>query len=395
MKRILYVSPLSGMAGAERVLYNIVRELNREKFIPEVVVPGDGPLFQLFLRDGIRIHQRGLTRWIIHSSKYGYFHLFSRLLRLPWNVLSLVRLIKGNKIDLVHTNTITVIDGALAAWLCGVPHIWHIHEMLPETTNLKSYLPLRIVYWIISKLSNLVIVVSRAVQDNIFKVYPISNIHVIHNGISFERVSGEMSRTTVGIRRNLGIPDDAFCIAIVGSIIPIKGHSDLIDALSLIITKVPSLHLLVIGDTQDKEYLEKIQSTIEKYDLISHVHFIGYRDDVLEIIHELDAIVVPSKVDSFPTVALEAMMLAKPIVATRSGGIEEIIEDGVTGFLVPPGDCRALSDKLLLLAQNRSLAKYLGLQGKKHVEKALSLSRFIREIEDSYLSVLNLKQSTV
>jgi glycosyltransferase involved in cell wall biosynthesis len=383
--RILFVSHSAALGGAERTLYSLATDLDRSRFSPELVVPEEGPLAVAARAEKIPVHYAKLTRWVPDSFTYGVRHFLSSVFRLPGNVFMLVRLIQRNSIDLVHTNTITVLDGAIAAKLCGIPHVWHIHEILPETLHLKPYLSLRLLYRTISSLSGVVIVVSEAVRESIVRVRAIPHLRVVHNGI---RNSPEYDAELAGVdlRKELGIPQDVVVVAIIGAVLPIKGHADLIEAMALVKDQMSSVRLLIVGHAPDREFLATLVSRIELRGLKSSIHILGYRDDALDIMKGIDIVAIPSWVESFSLVALEAMALGKPVVATRSGGVGEIVEDSVTGFLVPPRDSKALAQGLITFARSSAIRDAFGRRGRDRVATLFSVRRFVVDMQNIYVT---------
>jgi len=369
------------------VLSYIVQNINRERFIPEVVIPKDGPLLFRLSSQNIKTHKCSLTRWVFSYEKFRLLRFIMNLSGFPVRFLKLVYLIKTKKIDIVHTNTITVIDGAIAAKYCKIPHIWHIHEILPQTSHLKFYLPLRFIFFLIAKLSQTVVVVSQAVKKSILDIYTIPQITVVNNGIPVNELRFDETYKKRFLKEH-DLPDNVILVAIIGSIIPIKGHEDLIDAVLKVRCQISELHLIIVGDpSMDRKYVELLKSKIAESGMESCVHFMGYREDVIQILQAIDIVAIPSWVDSFPTIALQAMMQAKPVIATRSGGIEEIVEDGVSGFLVDKRDVNAMAEKLLILARDEKKRLSMGKKGRYRLEKCFSLPIFINNMEEIYMSM--------
>ncbi len=384
-RNILLVSHSGDLSGAGSVLFNIVQGIDRKKFIPEILLPGDGPLTIRCKDLNIRTFNCSLTRWVASYKRLRHFRFIFNFSGFPVRLWKLVWLIKREKIDLVHTNTITVIDGAIAARLCGIPHIWHIHEILPDTLNLTTYFPLRFIYFLVFKLSHTVVTVSHAAKKSIMDIFPVSNIKVIHNGIQLQHVARNEQYETK-FSQEFNLPENAITAAIIGSVLPIKGHEDLIEALCKVKDRSGDIHLFIIGKPMDQKYVQRLKIRINDSGLSSRVHFLGHREDVQQILQAIDIVVIPSWVESFSLVALEAMMYTKPIIATRSGGIEEIVEDEVSGFLVNKRDVNAIAERLLILASDERKRLLMGQQGRKRLEEYFSLPMFIHNMEKVYLS---------
>jgi len=200
-----------------------------------------------------------------------------------------------------------------------------------------------------------------------------SRIHVIPNGIDVSRY-----RQCAGgrpIRR----------IAVVANLRPEKAHEVLFAAAQMVLRRVPDVELVVAGDGPRRAELERLAAAM---DIAPRVRFLGHCEDVAGLLAGSDAFVLPSRSEAFPNSVLEAMASALPIVASRVGGISELVEHQRTGVLVPPDDARALSYALLDLIQWPDHARGLGRAARRTVETHYSFDRTVAAFERLYLQEL-------
>ena len=190
-------------------------------------------------------------------------------------------------------------------------------------------------------------------------------VRVIYNGVdtaAFRSAApGERSVT----RRALGLADDDVVLIAVGSLKPIKGVDVLLHALAGLVRKHPRLRLIVVGEGPDRSALENLARELSIADRVS---FLGLRADVDVVLRAADALVLPSRAEALPTVLLEAMATGLPVVATRVGGVPEIVEEGRSGVMVPPEDASALGSVLDRVVTDAALRRSLGERGRAVVE---------------------------
>jgi L-malate glycosyltransferase len=200
---------------------------------------------------------------------------------------------------------------------------------------------------------------------------------VIYNGIDFSRLR---RKTSADPRRQLGIAGDATVVSAIGSLIRRKGQDVLIRAFSLL-APTCNMHLLIVGDGPEQANLERLTAELG---LWARVQFLGYSADIGGICAASDMVVLASRMDSFGLVLIEAGYLSLPVVASAVGGIPEVIEDGVTGLLVPPDDAHALAAALARLIDDPDYRERLGRAGKKRVETLFGVERMVANFHEAY-----------
>jgi glycosyltransferase involved in cell wall biosynthesis len=173
-------------------------------------------------------------------------------------------------------------------------------------------------------------------------------------------------------------------VGCIGRIIPQKGQKSLLLAIPEVIKKFPETFFLIIGEIFLKEegYKEELLEIIKKHNIEDRVLFTGFRDDIGDLIRSLDILVFPSVApESFGLSVLEAMSLGKPVIATKVGGVCEIIEDGVTGMLIEPGHPEQITDRIIQLLNDKEMYDRMGREAKEAVSRKFSLKGYVAAME--------------
>jgi glycosyltransferase involved in cell wall biosynthesis len=178
-----------------------------------------------------------------------------------------------------------------------------------------------------------------------------------------------------------GIPEDAPIVGVVARLEAEKGHRTLIDAWPDVLAAVPNAWLLVIGEGSERDALEAQAASLG---VSERVVFTGRREDVPAVTAALDVAVLPSYREAQGLSVLEAMALSRPVVASNVGGIPEMIEDGVTGLLVPPNDCSALATAIVKLLTDHPYADMIAKRGHDLVHDRFCVELMVNSIESLY-----------
>jgi glycosyltransferase involved in cell wall biosynthesis len=204
----------------------------------------------------------------------------------------------------------------------------------------------------------------------------------IHNGVEMPGVKP----VDVGeVRRELGLREDRPTIAVVGRLSPEKGQRDFVDAMALIASIVPPVQALIVGDGPEEG---RLRAQVAALGLRAAIRFTGYRPEMDRIYAAIDLLVLPSLSEGLPNVVLEAMAHGQPVVATRVGGVPEVIEDGTSGVLVEPGAARALAGAVVTLLRNPGLRAAMGRAARERVERSFSVGARAKRILAMYGEVL-------
>lgn len=217
---------------------------------------------------------------------------------------------------------------------------------------------------------------------------------VIHNGIDVGRFIPNQKKR-LATRTELGLKPDTPTLAIVGRLTMQKGHHYLIEALSAIRAQFPDLRLLIVGDDNpfDVSTKEAIFRRVENLKLTENVIFLGQRQDVPDILNATDIFVLPSLWEGFGLAIAEAMAAGKPVVATKVDGIPEVVENGVTGILVPSKSPEAVADAIIYLLNNREKAEVMGKLGRERVQRFFAIDKMVGKWDELYQSLIHKKMA--
>ena len=208
----------------------------------------------------------------------------------------------------------------------------------------------------------------------------------IYNGIDLERFKSQI--TTGKIRHEFGIPENAPVIGTVGNLSHKKGLPYFMEAIPEILRAFPETRFLLVGQGPLEKEMKERAAQIPRH---KQIIFTGARADVPDLIGAMDIFVLASLFEGLPNVLLEAMSLAKPVVATEVGGIPELVDSAVDGVLVPPKESYALAEAVLSLLKNPAKAQALGERGREKIRKDFVLERMIDQYEELYLSLAESK----
>jgi glycosyltransferase involved in cell wall biosynthesis len=226
--------------------------------------------------------------------------------------------------------------------------------------------------------ADLIVGVSRqVVEDLIRDGVPEARIAVIYNGIDWGRIT---AHPATDLRPSLGIPEDTVVFGSVGSLIRRKGHDVLLAAMSRVSGRTPP-HLIIASDGPERNSLQRLASSLG---IADRTHFLGYHDPIADLYNSCDVMALASRTEAFGLVLAEAGYFARPAVATRVGGIPEVVLDGETGLLVPPDDVPALASALSRISEDGSLRTQLGLAAQVRAQQAFSAERMAKQFHAEY-----------
>ncbi|MDX1630540.1 MAG: glycosyltransferase family 4 protein [Thermoanaerobaculia bacterium] len=302
----------------------------------------------------------------------------------------LTKLLRDREIDLIHAHlAYASLWGTVAGALHRIPTVCTFHVAPPpdppwSREGMRRILRVRLT----NGLARRSVAVSRAVREAwIREGLDSGKTEVIHNGVPVERFSGLRGTGVRGrVRRELGIPEGRLLLLTVTVLREGKGMEDLLAAVERQGSSGTQGLLAVAGEGPLREDLEK---TIRSRGLEDRVRLLGFRRDVPDLLAAADLFVLPSRWDAFPTAILEAMAAGLPVVATRAGGIPEIVEDGRTGLLVSPGDPDQLAEALARLSECPELARRLGEAGRERARERFSLEAWRHRLLSLYEEILD------
>jgi glycosyltransferase involved in cell wall biosynthesis len=327
------------------------------------------------------------THFLPSLIKHGEAHRLHKLPRMTSAIFGLKKIIRERNVRILHSNTPrAAFIGGLAARMAGIPSVVHVRDIYlsPFSHPLKA--------WLLNVLSDVIVAVSSATRESIVASsrVPKDKVRVVYNGVDVESL---VHRSYMDMRKQFSVQKDAPLIGCFGLLDPAKGQEVLIEAAALIKETLPSLRALIVGDTlleKQRNYQKKLVNLATEMGLSETIIFTGFRNDVFDIMKALDVLVHPAIYpEPFPRTLLEASALERAIVATRTGGIPELLDDGVSSLLVPPSDPAALARAVLLLLKDRDKARTLAVSARKKVEDNFSLDRHVEGITRIYRELLD------
>lgn len=356
MKNILYIASRKDIAGGEIYLLDVFRHLDAARFKPIVVVPGEGAFSKKLASLGID--------YFVSEANYGWLRppvpWYQFLEGLPGRVRRLAREMTSRSIDLVHTNSNQILEGALAARLLGTHHVHVVHIPYQEHLPVFERFPLAPASFaqLMGDLSTRMVAVAEPVALSISPPVPREKIRVIHNGLDLEAYAGARDRADGTVRAELGIPAHAPLVAGVGRLHPDKGFEHFVEAAGIVIESVPDAHFVIAGAGDSPDYEKTLRKRIDALDLAGRIHLTGFRTDVPRILAECDIFALTSRSEGGPYVLIEAMACGCACVASRCGGfVEYVIRHGQSGYLTDYGDAAGLASHLIELLGDAELRK--------------------------------------
>ncbi len=366
--RVMFVLTSMPVGGAETLLVELVRRIDRTRFAPELCcLKTLGPLGEVLAEEVPAT--AGLLR-----SKYDVTVLGR-----------LVRLMRRRRIDAVvtvGTGGDRMFWGRLAARIARVPVICSaLHSTgLPDHVERLNRL--------LAPITDAFIAVAAPHGRHLVEHEgcPEHKVRVVHNGVDIEKF--HPCWPDAALREELALSPETPVVGIVAALRPEKHHELFLRAAALIRKQLPETRFLVVGDGPQRGSLESLAAELS---LSSAVHFLGTRLDVAKVLSTMDVAVLTSHMEANPVSILEAMAVEKPVVATRVGSIPEIVLDGQTGCLTTPGDEREIADRVVELLRQPERAAAMGRAGRERVITEGSIGRMVEGYQDLIAGIYNNK----
>jgi len=368
--RILYVIDNLEFGGGERVFLQLASGL-KERYQIFVAANTGGKLTNELKKLGIEFFPIDMTRQIACKP-----------------IRQIKHIVRHHEIDVVHSQGARAdFFARVAGRIADASHILCTVAMPVEGFNVG---PIRKrIYRLLDQLSGhfveRFIVVSDSLKRTLTEERRIPHQRVvrIYNGIEVDQYRPDLKENAS--RNQWGIPPAAPLIGAIGRMVWQKGFKYLIRAVPEILEVVPEARFLLVGEGPLRSDLEDL---VRKLNVSDRITFTGFRSDIQNLISTIDILVVPSLLEGFPMITLEAMAMARPVVATQIQGITEQIMDGKEGVLIPPRNTDALASAVTQIITDRELSSRLGMAARKRVESSFSVRKMVRETEKVYLSLL-------
>lgn len=364
--RILYIHHTFRNQSGSFLLWNIAKRIDKTKYKVFAACLREGGPYETKLREiGVEIKNFDLKTLLD-------IRIIPRL----------IRYIKQNEIDIVETAVFpSDVYGRISARLANVPIIISTMHRVEDHKQEFMYRLLFFADTLTMPLTTKMIAVSQAVKQYLTTWHKVSpdKIRVIYNGIDPDIYDSSIDIPEY--KRALGLHHDIPIVAFIGRLVKLKGVNYFLRAAASILKGDKAAQFMVVGDGPLKHSLIK---QAESLGVSQHVHFIGFRKDIPQILSIIDILIVPSLWEGLPLTILEAMLAGKPIIATRVGGIPEAIKEGKSGILVPPRDVDALRDSVLELLKSPEKRKELGEGGKQRALQYFDIERMVRDYTGVY-----------
>jgi glycosyltransferase involved in cell wall biosynthesis len=365
----MYVVPDLGIGGAERHVTTLMPNLDHARFAAAVVCVGaEGGLFDDLVRTGTQAKA-------LHRSRRQALRAIAELVREMRSFAPDVVITRGYNAEVL---------GRIAAAIARVPHnvVWvHNHGDGTPRGTVR-----RIADRVLAPVTSAYFGVARAqVQYMVDELgCPPEKIHIVYNGVDPERFDPTDDRRAVA---EFGIGASDRVVGIVAALRPEKDHSTLLRAARMVVDRVPAAKFLIVGEGPMRAEIERHVAVLG---LDDHVTLTGCLSDVPAVLQGLDVVVLSSySVECFPMALLEAMAAGRPAVCTAVGGVPEMVDEGVTGFLVPARDPSALADRLVAILTDDELASRMGKAARMRVEQKFTLRESVSAAERALAEVVS------
>jgi len=378
MKKLLFLITQSEWGGAQKYVFDLAIHLRYEYDVIVACGGKSGELIQRLNREGIRII-------LIRNIR--------RRINPFWDVLAfneIFGILQREQPDIVHTNSTKAgVLGNAAAFIAGIrriiftAHGFVFNEPMIELKR-RFFLFLE---WFSGLAVDKVIAVSEYDRQSALRwhVYPVKKIVTVHNGVEDSHLASRNPslsfRMTSGLRQEFNIPQNAVIVGTISNFYRTKGVQYFIQAIVKLKDEFPHAYFVIVGDGMLRS---NIEYNIQVCHLQKNVILTGFQKDVMELLTEMDIFVLSSVKEGLPFSLLEAGALAKPVIVTCVGGMPEVIEDGITGLLVPPADPESLANAISKFLCDREVARLCGVRLQEKIVRNFQFSRMLEETVGVY-----------
>ena len=414
-RRILYVDLAAGVGGSVISLYELVKGLNRERYEPQVILRATNPYVERFRELGVTVRSLGeglagaapsgalvreegeggvvarmrrsrlarglkqsaLGERLVHFVGF-YVRAYPRLRREARELAEILRAVRP---DLVHLNDAVCVSraGIMAARRVGVPAICHVRAM--EERNHYDR-------WLSRSLKGFICISQAVARHEARSGGRVRPCWVVYNGLDLADFAWGEDKARV--RAELGFTAGEL-VGCVGRLVAWKGQDVFLRALARLKERYPALRGLVVGEpgANGARYAQELRELARRLGLEDRVLFTGFRRDIPRLLGAMDVLVHASTApEPFGRVIIEGMAAGTPVVGTNAGAVPEIIEDKVTGLLVPPGDAGAMAEAIAWVLEHPQEAQAMRLAARRAVELRFTTERYVQGVERVYEEIL-------
>lgn len=370
--RILFLHSSSDLYGASKILLAVTELCQKNSHKVTVVLSENGELAHKLEQTGAEVLILDLG--ILRRQYLSLQGLINRTITIFKAYKNLNKICKEKQIDLIYSNTTGVIVGIFVATHQKIRHLWHVHEIIE-----KPYPLFRFLSYLLNKKQNQTIVVSEAVKKHWEKKVQAEKIKVLYNGVDYWLFDSKES----SFRAEVGIAPDAIVVGMMGRVHFWKGQDYFLKIAGVLHKTFPKSIFVSVGDAfPGYEYLyDNLNKIIQEEQLQEVVKQIKYRSDIVNIYNALDLFILPSLLpDPAPAVVTEAMACGLPVAITQQGGAVEMIEENISGILLPLNSPVEAAKKIAPLLQDVAARKEMGAQARARIEKHFSRALFNKKI---------------
>ncbi len=361
---ILYLSHCgSSIGGGEKQLYYLTTNLDRDKYQPIIVCPDDGVFAEKLRNTKIPTIILHLPSWRKTTSLLSRYRAAAKLTNLT----------RKHNIQLVHTS-----DSWLNHYLIhikkhiGIPIISHVRNLLT---------PMQVSKYGFDLMDRIISISHQSKKPFVKSEVSTPKIDVVLNCVDLSKFQPESKKN--------GKQSDKFVVGLVGRIEPFKRQDTFVELANLVIQQCQNVTFQIIGAALDtpkhRTFAKQVRELVTKYNLNDSIHFTGHRDDMPQVMQELDLLVTLSA----GSVIAEAMASGLPVIGTYIGSTDEMIIEGVTGYIFPTDKIDHISAKIVQLAKNPELCIQMGNAARNHAESTFSIDRHVQKIQDIYMELLD------
>ena len=373
---ILFVIGSLEIGGAEKQMQLLVGQLHGRTHCCHVYsLQGGGPLKKWFEDLGVKVFSGGLKKDDIAKAPW-------KVVLAEWRLLCLVHVLNPSVVH-CFLPLITFL-GSLAGRIARVPLVVTSRRALG--THQRRHPVLRPLDQVAARLSHRITVNSQAVWNDMVRCDHVdaSKLLLIYNGVD-TRLFRAAEPCEKNVRRDLNLKKTMKLMIVIANLIPYKGHSDLLKAAKAVVERFPDAVFLLVGE--DRGIQRKLEQDVANLGIGQSVRFLGRRDDVPLLLTASDLSILPSHEEGFSNVILESMAASLPVIATDVGGNREAVLDGITGWVVPPEDPKALAAKIIDLLKDPDRAEEWGKRGRERVNQMFTVKKMVAAHMDLYGSL--------
>jgi glycosyltransferase involved in cell wall biosynthesis len=378
--------------GNLRTLHYIIKYLNRDRFAATILTPMPSDFLQGLRAKGAEVAVLPPPEAV---SRYGGRVLGDSLLGRLRTLLGIVRynrlvakFLRDRSIDVVYCNSIrALLTVGFAARLTGRPTLWYVKGVLDNgiLDRIGFFLASRILFFC---------------ESNRDDKYPLlvrwfrRKIGILKIGIDPNVVLEAEARDHTALAAELGLDRSRVNVIILGQVYRPKGVHVVLERFHEVVARHPQAMLWIVGDhvlEEYRPYRAELEAMIESHGLQQHVRFTGWRTDALDVLTLMDVVVHPSLAEGFGRAVLEAMAIGKPVVASRVGGLREIVRDGENGFLCNPGDAPAFQERIATLVADAGLRDRFGRDARREVFEGYLIEDKIAQLQQVWAQMARVE----